>query len=91
MAHDFDRIFQISDGLASIARKRVLSLINEMEREKVITKAERRKLVSGLSKVKKNVYDTLNRELKRAISVSQAIHAGIRSRTKTRKARGRSK
>ena len=61
------KAFRVSDGLASLTQKKIKSLISELEREGVLTKAEGSKAYKKLSKVKTGVYDIVSRELKKVL------------------------
>ncbi len=67
MSNTINRVFKISDGLASIAGKKIKSAVSELQKEGVITKQESSKIVKQLSKMKKNIYDNLTRELKKVL------------------------
>jgi len=68
MGSTINRVFKISDGLASLAGKKIKSAISELQKEGVITKQEGGKIVKQLSKVKKNIYDSMSRELKKVLT-----------------------
>ena len=67
MSQTVKRAFEISDGLASIAQKRIKSLISELEREGVMTKAEGQSATKRLGQAKTNLYDAMSREFKRVL------------------------
>ena len=63
-----DRAFKISDGLASLAGKKIKAAIKELEKEGVLTKQEGNKALKGMSSAKKNIYDVITRELKKVLT-----------------------
>jgi hypothetical protein len=66
-----DRAFKISDGLARLAGKKIKAAVKELEQEGIITKAEGSKAIGQMSKVKKNIYDAVSRELKKILVQSK--------------------
>ncbi len=63
-----EKAFRISDGLASLAHKKVTGLVKELQGEGVLTAAEGQKVLKGLGKVKKALYDDVSGELKKALN-----------------------
>lgn len=59
------KAIRISDGLASLAEKKVKGFIRELEQEGALTKQEGQKVTAGLEKVKKALYDNVIGELKK--------------------------
>lgn len=67
MGQIIKRAFDVSDGLASIANKRIKSLISELEKEGVMTKAESQAANKRLTQAKSNIYDAMSKELKKVL------------------------
>ncbi len=61
------RAFKVSDGLTLFASKKIKALVGELERDGVITKQESKRIVSGLSQIKRAVYDNVTGELKKVM------------------------
>lgn len=70
MSDALNRAFKISDGLASIAGKKLKAAVSELQKEGVLTKEEGGKILSGMSKVKKNIYESVTKELKKVLSAA---------------------
>lgn len=66
------KAFRVSDGLAAFAHKKVSHLVKELQQEGVLSAQEGRKVMNGLSKVKKALYDNVSGELKKALNKSKA-------------------
>ena len=62
------KAFRVSDGLMSLTKKKVQHLVKELEGEGVLTSQEGKKVIEGLSKVKKALYDNVTGELKKVLS-----------------------
>ena len=67
MSDGINRAFKVSDGLASLAHKKVTGLLKELEGEGVLTGAEKQKVLKGLTKVKKALYDDVSGQLKKML------------------------
>lgn len=67
MAQAINRAFKISDGLANLASKKLKNAIEELAKEGVVTPQEKKKIIEQMDKVKKNIYDTVSRELKKTL------------------------
>ncbi len=65
-----NRVFQISDGLAKIAGKKIKAAVAELKKERVLTPIESKRLLSEMSKAKKRIYDTAVRELKKVLTTA---------------------
>lgn len=68
MNHTLNRVFQISDGLAKIAGNKIKAAIEELKKENVLTAEESKKVLGQMSKAKKNIYDSVARELKKILN-----------------------
>lgn len=67
-----DRAFKISDGLARLAGKKIKGAVHELEKEGIITKQEGSRALKEMSKVKKNIYDAVSRELKKVVGKARS-------------------
>ena len=67
MGKTVKRAFDISDGLASIAHKKIKSLISELQHEGVMTKSESQSALKRLDQAKSNLYDAMSREFKKVL------------------------
>ncbi len=63
-----EKAFRVSDGLASLVHKKITSLVRDLESEGALTKQEGKKVIDGLSKVKKSLYDNVSGELKKVLN-----------------------
>jgi polyhydroxyalkanoate synthesis regulator phasin len=63
-----DKAFRVSDGLAALAHKKITALVRDLEGEGALTKQEGKKVIDGLGKVKKALYDNVSGELKKALN-----------------------
>lgn len=63
--HKIYRAFQISDGLASLAGKKIKAAISELRKEKVLTPREASILAKNLERAKKAIYGKLSGEIKK--------------------------
>ena len=61
-----DKAFKVSDGLASLVHKKVTGLVRDLQSEGALTNEEGKKVIDGLGKVKKSLYDNVSAELKKA-------------------------
>jgi polyhydroxyalkanoate synthesis regulator phasin len=80
MSEVIQKAFRISDGVASLAHRKLLGLVKDLEKEGALTKKESQKLSSGLSKVKKEVYDAVSRETKRMLSRVEAKAKAVKKK-----------
>lgn len=62
------RAFQVSDGLASLASKKIHSFIKELQGEGVLTAKEAESVRKNLGKAKEVFYDNVTRELKKVLT-----------------------
>jgi polyhydroxyalkanoate synthesis regulator phasin len=67
-----EKAFRVSDGLASLAHKKITGMVRELEGEGVLTKEEGKKVMEGLGKVKKALYDNVSGELKKVLNKKKA-------------------
>ena len=67
MKEKLQKAFQVSDGLASLVHKKITGLVRELEEEGALTKQEGKKVIDGLGKVKKSLYDNVSSELKKVL------------------------
>lgn len=79
------RAFAVSDGLASLANKKIHALVTELKQEGVLTKKEAESVKKHLSKAKTVFYDKLTRELKKAIDKAAAFKKSSGRSSKKRK------
>ena len=70
MKSALNRALKISDGLAHLAGKKIKAAAVELKREGIITAKESSKIISQLTKAKRNIYDSVSRELKKVLSTS---------------------
>jgi polyhydroxyalkanoate synthesis regulator phasin len=63
-----EKAFRVSDGLASLVHKKVTGLVRDLQGEGALTKEEGKKVIDGLGKVKKSLYDNVSAELKKALN-----------------------
>lgn len=63
-----DRAFKISDGLAHLAGKKIKAAVSELKKEGILTASEGSKILRQMTKVKRNIYDSVSRELKKVLS-----------------------
>ena len=70
MKSALNRALKISDGLAHLAGKKIKAAAAELKREGIITAKESSKIISQLTKAKRNIYDSVSRELKKVLSTS---------------------
>jgi len=64
----FEKPFRVSDGVMSLAGKKIKKLVRELQSEGALTKNEANKVLSGLTKVKKTLYDSVTTEIKKAVT-----------------------
>ena len=62
-----ERAFRISDGLAHLAGKKIKAAVGELKSEGIITPSEASQILSQMTRVKRSIYDTVTREMKRVI------------------------
>ena len=67
-----DRAFKISDGLANLAGKKIKAAVHELQKEGIITAQESARALKEMSKVKKNIYDAVSRELRKVVSQARS-------------------
>ncbi len=53
------KALKVSDGVASLAHKKVMGLVRELQGEGALTSEEGKKVIDGLTKVKKALCDTI--------------------------------
>lgn len=63
-----EKAFRVSDGLASLVHKKITGLVRELEGEGALTKQEGKKVIDGLGRVKKSLYDNVSGELKKVLN-----------------------
>ena len=80
MSH-LDRAFKISDGLASLAGKKIKAAVAELKREGIITAQESGKILKQMTQVRKNIYDSVTRELKKV------LHSTVKQKSVSKKKR----
>ncbi len=68
MDSKLQKAFRVSDGLASLVHKKITGLVRDLEGEGVLTKQEGKKVLDGLSKVKKTLYDNVSGELQKVLN-----------------------
>lgn len=68
MVSKLQKAFRISDGLASLVHKKITGLVRDLEGEGALTKQEGKKVLDGLSKVKKALYDNVSGELQKVLN-----------------------
>jgi hypothetical protein len=83
MSH-IDRAFKISDGLAHLAGKKIKAAVAELKKEGIITASEGSNILSQMTKVKRNIYDSVSRELKKVLSQTKKSHPKKKARKKKR-------
>lgn len=66
------KVFRVSDGLAAFTHKKVGNLVKELQHDGVLTSQEGKKVLDGLTKVKKALYDNVSGELKKVLSKKKA-------------------
>jgi hypothetical protein len=93
MGQTIDRTFRISDGLASMAHKRIKSFVMELEKEGVMTKAESQAAIKRLAQAKNNLYDAMSNEFKRVLSsaTTSSRRATLKVRAKVKNKSRRTK
>lgn len=67
-----DKVFKVSDGVASLLHKKVTGLVKDLQQEGALTADEVKKVTDGLGKVKKSLYDNVSKELKKALDKASA-------------------
>lgn len=67
-----EKAFRVSDGLARLVHKKVTGLVKELQGEHVLTGPEGQKVLKGLTKVKKALYDDVSGELKKVLNKKTA-------------------
>ena len=68
-----EKVLRISDGVASLAHKKITGLVKELQGEGALTGAEGQKVLKGLAKVKKTLYDDVSGELKKVLNKKTKI------------------
>ena len=63
-----NKVFKVSDGLANFTHKKVSILVKELQQEGVLTPQESKKVLAGVEKVKKALYDNVSAELKKILT-----------------------
>jgi polyhydroxyalkanoate synthesis regulator phasin len=67
-----EKAFKVSDGVASLVHKKITGLVRDLESEGALTKEEGKKVIDGLGKVKKSLYDNVSGELKKVLNKKSA-------------------
>lgn len=83
----FEKPFRVSDGVMSLAGKKIKDLVSELQAEGALTKQEGLKVLKGLQKVKKTLYDSVTAELKKAVARHAAKKKSPKKTSKARKKR----
>lgn len=68
MDKTLEKALRVSDGVASLVHKKVAALVKDLQREGALTAAESQKVLKGLGKAKKSLYDDVSGELKKVLS-----------------------
>lgn len=70
MSQTAKRAIQISDGLVSMAQKRMKNLIAELQKEGVLTKSESQVAMKRLGQAKSAVYDKMKKEFQKVVAMA---------------------
>ena len=74
------KVFRVSDGVASLVHKKVTALVKDLQREGALTAQEGKKVVNGLGKVKKSLYDNVSKELKKMLDKAVSVKATVKKK-----------
>lgn len=77
-----EKVFRVSDGLASLVHKKVTGLVKDLQHEGALTSSEGQKVLKGLTKVKKALYDDVSGQLKKVLNKKTSAKKSAKKKRK---------